>query len=269
MLNDIQIELVLKDLKDLYGHDFNYYSRDSFDRRVNRLFKLEKFESFEHFSGRLRNDKDYVNHFINRITVNVTEMFRNPEFFSVLREQVLPVLAQRPVIRIWHPGCSTGEEVLSVAILMKEAGLLEKCQIYATDINQQVLDKAKLGIFSSNVLTLYEKNYVAAGGLENFKKYYSRVEEGEQFNADLRSNIRFIQHNLASAEMIAQFDLVVCRNVLIYFDKFSLQRAFRLFDECTTPNSFLALGEKETLQFSAIDNRFTKLGNERIWKKTN
>lgn len=266
-LNDTEILLVLKDLLDLYGYDFTYYSRESFKRRINRLYKLEKYESFAEFRERLRTDSGYIDHFIDRITVNVTEMFRDHHFFRALRKDVIPSLKERPVIKVWHAGCSTGEEVYSVAILLHEAGLLEKSELYATDINPQVLTKARSGIFPVSLTQLYARNYVMAGGERDFSSYFTTTPQGEQFSGIFSSRMQFRAHSLASDGYFNRFDLILCRNVLIYFDRALQERAFRLFDLSMGPHAFLALGEKETLKFSAVASRFEQVGMEKIWKK--
>lgn len=267
MLNDTEINIILRDLLKLYYYDFTYYSRDSFKRRINRLYKLEKFLSFDEFRNRLRTDKNYIDHFIDRITVNVTEMFRDHHFFMELRDQVIPGLANRPLIRVWHAGCSTGEEVYSVAILLHEAGLLQKTEIYATDINPHVLTKARRGIFPVSLMQLYARNYKLSGGVNDFSSYYTTQAEGEKFSDLFSSRMTFASHSLANEGYINTFDLIICRNVLIYFDKKLQERAFKLFDSSLKPNSFLALGEKETINFSGIVHKFKQLGTEKIWKK--
>lgn len=267
MLNDAEINIILKDLLELYYYDFNYYSRESFKRRINRLYKLEKYTSFTEFRNRLRSDKHYIDHFIDRITVNVTEMFRDYNFFKALRTQILPALASRPVIRVWHAGCSTGEEVYSLAILLHEAGLLEKSEILATDINPHVLTKARRGIFPVSLMQLYKKNYTLSGGEKDFTTYYYTTAQGEQFKDYFSERMTFSSHSLANEGYINRFDLILCRNVLIYFDRELQNRAFQLFDISMGPNSFLALGEKETMKFSGVAKKFQQVGTEKIWKK--
>jgi len=269
MLGALQIDTIIKDLKEVYGHDFGFYARDSFERRVNRVFKFDKFETFHDFRTRLRSDKEYIQHFIDHVTVNVTEMFRDAAFYKAMRESVIPRLSTLPLIRIWHAGCSTGEEVYSTAILLHEAGLLKKCRILATDINSQVVRRAEIGIFQGSLLTLYEKKYLQAGGKKNFREYYSQTEGGEKINSELSSQIKFQVHNLASGEFIDTFDLIICRNVLIYFDQPMREMVFRLFDESSTPHSIVALGERETMEHTSVSRKFSKTGQEMIWEKTN
>src|SRR5688572_25892196 len=164
LLNEAQIDTVLKDLLEVHLYDFTFYSRESFKRRINRLYKLEKYSSFQDFRTRLRSDESYIDHFIDRITVNVTEMFRDHQFFKKLRTVVVPDLVSRPFIRVWCAGCSTGEEVYSVAIMLHEAGLLERSEISATDINPRVLNKARRGYVQSSLIFRYANNYTLSGG---------------------------------------------------------------------------------------------------------
>jgi chemotaxis protein methyltransferase CheR len=266
-INDAEISLVLKDLIELYHYDFNYYSKESFKRRINRLYKLEKYQSFEEFRHKLRTDKTYIDHFIDRITVNVTEMFRDYSFFRAIKKDILPQLANRPRIKVWHAGCSTGEEVYSLAILLHEAGLLDKAEIHGTDINPHVLTKARIGIFPVSLMQLYAKNYVLAGGEGDFSSYFDTTPQGEKFKEQFSSKMTFRSHSLANEGYFNRFDLIFCRNVLIYFDKELQNRAFQLFDTSLAPNSFLALGEKETIKFSKIASKFIQLEPEKIWRK--
>jgi chemotaxis protein methyltransferase CheR len=267
MLSEAQIDVVLKDLLELYYYDFTYYSRESFKRRINRLYKLEKYGSFEEFRLKLRSDKSYIDHFIDRITVNVTEMFRDHTFFRELRNTVIPALANRGAIRVWHAGCSTGEEVYSVAILLHEAGILHKSEIYGTDINPHVLKKAKAGIFPVSLTQLYAKNYTLAGGEKDFSGYFTTTPQGEKFNEVFSSRMNFLAHNLATETSFNQFDLIVCRNVLIYFDKALQEKVLKMFSESIRVSSFLALGEKETIKFSGISHKYSQVGQEKIWRK--
>jgi chemotaxis protein methyltransferase CheR len=173
MIRDEEVEILLADMLDTYGYDFHDYSKASLKRRIDRLFTLDKFPSFAEFRYRIKNDEAYLKRFVEEITVNVTEMFRDPSFYQTLQKEVLPKLATYPLIRIWHAGCSTGEEVYSMAILLHEAGLLQKSLLYATDINPDVLEKAKEGIFPLSQMKQYSENYLAAGGKSAFSEYYT------------------------------------------------------------------------------------------------
>lgn len=269
MITDEQVETLLNDLLELYGYDFTSYTRASIKRRINRIFTLERFPSFAEMRYRLRNDNTYLNKFVESISVNVTEMFRDPFFYKTLREKVLPQLATYPYIRIWHAGCSTGEEVYSMAILLKEANLLQKSLLYATDINQEVLEKARAGVFSLSTMKQYSENYILSGGSNDFSEYYIVSHNHAKFSDALRSKMIFAMHNLVSDSSFNEFQLIVCRNVLIYFDKELQKKAITLFDASLEPLGYLALGTKETLRFSPVENNFKQLENkEKIWRKT-
>lgn len=269
MISNEEIELLLNDLFELYGYDFTSYSHASLKRRILRLYSLDKFPSFAEMRYKVRNDPGYLKRFVEEITVNVTEMFRDPHFYKALRSEVLPVIGTKPFIRIWHAGCSTGEEVYSMAILLKEANLLHKSLLYATDLNPSAVDKAKTGIFALNQMKQHSENYIESGGLNDFSTYYIANYGQAKFNSDLSEKIIFSTHNLVSDSSFNEFDLILCRNVLIYFDKDLQERVFKLFDESLASLGFLALGTKETLKFSAVHSKFRQLMKEKIWQKTN
>lgn len=261
------IDLLINDVFELYGYDFTGYSMASLKRRISRLYALDKFPSFAEFRYKLKHDKDYFRRFIEEITVNVTEMFRDPTFYTALRNDLLPKLGTHPYIRIWHAGCSTGEEVYSMAIMLKEANLLSKSIIYATDINTNVLEKARTGIFPLSQMKLYSENYISAGGHSDFSSYYTANYEGAKFDESLKKQIVFSAHNLVSDSSFNEFHLIICRNVLIYFDKKLQDRVFHLFDKSLGLLSYLALGSKETIKFSPIHLHYKQIGKEKIWKK--
>lgn len=268
MISDEQIELLLNDALELYGYDFTNYTKASIKRRINRIIAVDRFPSFAELRYRLRNDKAYLNRFVEAISVNVTEMFRDPQFFKTLKLKVLPHLATYPYIRIWHAGCSTGEEVYSMAILLKEANLLHKSLLYATDINQEVLEKARRGIFSMNYMKQYSENYILSGGTKAFSDYYITTNDYVKFNEELRHKIIFAMHNLVSDGSFNEFQLILCRNVLIYFDKQLQDRAVNLFDASLENLGYLALGTKETLRFAPVEKYYKQIdGKEKIWRK--
>ena len=267
VIEDIEVELLLNDLLEIFGYDFTNYSNASIKRRINRLFALDKFPSFAEFRYYLRTDSTYFKRFVEQITVNVTEMFRDPTFYKALREQVLPHLGTYPFIRIWLAGCSTGEEVYSIAIILKELDLLGKSLLYATDLNPEVLDKARKGLFPLSQMKQYSENYIFSGGKNDFSSYYSANYNVAKFDETLNSNMIFSTHNLVSDHSFNQFQLILCRNVLIYFDKELQAKVFTLFDLSLENLGFLALGTKETLCFSSIDSKFRQLKSEKIWRK--
>lgn len=267
MIKEEEVDILLNDLLDTYGYDFNDYSKASLKRRINRLFTLDRFPSFAEFRYRIRSDESYLKRFVEEITVNVTEMFRDPAFYKALRSEVLPVLATYPLIRIWHAGCSTGEEVYSMAILLHEANLLHKSLLYATDINPDVLDKAKEKIFPLAQMKQYSENYIESGGKSDFSSYYTAAYDRARFDKKLTEKMIFATHNLVSDRSFNEFQLIMCRNVMIYFDKDLQDRVLRLFDQSLEPLGFLALGSKETLRFSGIASKYKQLGKEKIWRK--
>ena len=267
MIAEENIDIIINDAFEIYGYDFTEYSRASLNRRINRIYALDKFPSFAEFRYKIRTDAEYFKRFVEEITVNVTEMFRDPSFYIALRNEILPKLGTHPYIRIWHAGCSTGEEVYSVAILLKEMNLLSKSIIYATDINPDVLEKAQKGIFPLSFMKQYSENYIASGGHNDFSSYYSANYEGAKFDTLLSKQMVFSTHNLVSDGSFNEFHMIICRNVLIYFDKNLQDRVFKLFDKSLGLFSYLALGSKETLKFSAIHSTYTQVGKEKIWKK--
>ena len=266
-LRDDEINLLLDDILRLHGYDFSGYTRASLQRRIARLMMIDAFPSFAEFRYRLRDDAGYAKRFVEEITVNVTEMFRDPGFYRTLREEVLPAIGARPFIRIWHAGCSTGEEVYSVAILLDEAGLLHKTLLYATDLNPDAIERARSGIYSLGKMKEASENYIASGGRGDLSRYYTARYERVIVNPRLRERAVFSTHNLVSDGSFNEFQLIVCRNVLIYFNKPLQARVFRLFDDSLEPLGFLALGSRETLAFSGLARRYTQVGGEKIWRK--
>ncbi len=266
-IKEQELELLLNGLLDVHGYDFTSYSKASLVRRINRLMSVDKFPSFAEFWFRIKSDTVYLKRFVEEITVNVTEMFRDPSFYSALRNNILPQLATRPFIRIWHAGCSTGEEVFSLAILLHEANLLNKSLLYATDLNPDVLEEAGKGIFGLGQMKQYSENYIESGGRQDFSSYYTAKYDKVKFKDMFRKRMIFSTHNLVSDSSFNEFQLILCRNVLIYFDKDLQQKVFKLFDASLERLGYLALGSKETLRFADIVKKYQQEGNEKIWKK--
>lgn len=268
VIEDAELDIIINDLQEIYGYDFRDYSRASLKRQVNRLFSNDKFPSFAEMRYRLKSDKNYLKRFIENITVNVTEMFRDADFFRYLREYIIPTLGTYPFIRIWVAGCSTGEEAYSIAILMKEANLLQKTLIYATDISPAVLEQAQQGMFSLKNMKLYSENYIQAGCTQDFSAYYTANYHHAKFNKEFTKRIIFSQHNLVSDGSFNEFQLITCRNVLIYFKTPLQNRVFDLFDNSLVRLGYLALGTKETLHFSPITDRYKQVRQDtKIWRK--
>ncbi|MCG9791376.1 CheR family methyltransferase [Flavobacterium algicola] len=267
MIEDIELEMLINVVYEYYGFDFGSYSKASLKRRVDRVYHLDGFRNFHDFLAKVRSDAEYYKRMVEEITVNVTEMFRDPLFYSVLRKEILPILGTKPFIRIWHAGCATGEEVYSIAILLKEANLLHKSLIYATDINELVLNSAKKGVFPLRMMKQYSENYLVSEGKEDFSTYYTANYGIAKFNEELSEKMVFSQHNLVSDSSFNEFDLILCRNVLIYFDKDLQERALQLFDDSLPKLGFLVLGAKETIKYSELKSKYVQFEKEKIWRK--
>jgi len=269
VITDEQVEVLLSDLLEYYGYDFTGYSRASLKRRILRLYSLDKIPGFAEFRYKIKSEHGYFKRFVEQITVNVTEMFRDPLFFKTLRNEVLPKLGTYPFIRIWVAGCSTGEEAYSISILLKELNLLHKSLIYATDLNPVVLEKAAQSMFAMSQMKQYSENYISSGGTNDFSSYYTANYSLAKFNEELKSKIIFSTHNLVSDHSFNEFQLILCRNVLIYFDRDLQHKVLELFDDSLEGLGYLSLGTKETLDFSQISKSYKRLPGEKIWRKTN
>ncbi len=266
-IDDRELELLITEIYEYYGYDFSGYARASLKRRIERLMALDHFSTFSMFVSKIRNDETYMRRLVEEITVNITEMFRDPHFYEVVRKEILPILATKPFIRLWHAGCSTGEEVFSFAILLKEANLLHKSILYATDISPRVLQAAKSGVFPLKSMKQFSENYRESGGRQDFSDYYTANYGYAKFSDELLEKMVFSQHNLVADSSFNEFNMIICRNVMIYFDKDLQERALKLFDDSLESLGFIALGSKETMKFSPISNRYQQWNKEKLWKK--
>lgn len=260
-MTTVELDEIILLLNREHGYDFSNYSAASFKRRVQRVMHLHRIADFYDLKFAITNDRNFVALFVQEITVNVTEMFRDPLFFKKLSEKVLPVLASYPSIKIWHAGCSTGDEVYSLAILLHEAGLLERTRIYATDINSAALEKARKGIVDVRLIKEYTQNYIKAGGRADFSQYYTARYDHAIMRKDLRERIVFSQHNLVVDGIFNEFQLICCRNVLIYFNRVLQNRVLQLFYNSLSPLGYLALGIKESLMFTDVKYNFEVIDN--------
>jgi len=266
-IKEEELEILLTDIKNKYGYNFKEYSETSLTRRINRVFIINRIPSYAELHYRVLNDTDFFGNFLEAVTVNVTEMFRDPSFYVALKQKVFPQLATYPFIRIWHAGCSTGEEIYSMAILLKEYGLLHKCLLYATDINQEVLEKAQKGIFPLLAMKTYSENYIKTGGTQQFSDYYTANYGHAKFDTELTKRMVFSSHNLATDQSFNEFNLVVCRNVLIYFKRSLQNTVLGLFRKSLAPLGYLALGSKESIRFSEHDKCFVEIDKKnKIWR---
>lgn len=267
-VEDIELELLIEGIYQKYGYDFRNYSRAHMKRRVLHRMGKENIKHISLLQERVLHDEVYFRTLLPEFSINVTEMFRDPEFFSFLRTEVMSHLASRPRLKIWHAGCSSGEEVYSMAILLKEAGLYERTTIYATDFNDMILEKAREGIYPIEVMKDYTRNYIAAGGKEAFSDYYMAQYDSVIMDKSLKTNISFLNHNLVTDQVFAEMDLIICRNVLIYFDKKLQNHVLSLFDRSLSTSGILCLGTKETIEHSNICQQYTREDEHlRVYKK--
>jgi chemotaxis protein methyltransferase CheR len=267
-LQDIEVRLLVEAIYLRWGHDFRDYSVASLHRRVNHAREQLGLPTITALQERMLHDADVFSQLLQFLTVPVSEMFRDPPYFLALRRQVAPVLRTYPSIKVWVAGCSTGEEVYSLAILLQEEALLERAMIYATDINHASLERARKGIYPLESMQQFTQNYQRAGGTESFSRYYTAGYGGAMFDRGLRERITFADHSLATDSVFSETHLVSCRNVLIYFNRKLQDRALGLFHDSLAHRGFLGLGSKETLDFSAWADRFEPVARrERIFRK--
>jgi chemotaxis protein methyltransferase CheR len=267
-LEDIELDLLLEGLLRRYGMDFRGYARASLRRRVWNMVHAQKLGTISALQAQVLHDTRVMEELLQHLSVNTTTMFRDPSFFVAFREKVVPHLFSAPFVRIWHAGCSTGEEVYSLAILLMEAGLYERSRIYATDMNAAVVERAKSGIFPLEHMREYTANYLRAGGRAVFSDYYTANYDHAIFKASLRKNIVFAQHNLVSDGTFNEFNVVLCRNVLIYFGSQLQERVHRLLHQSLRRFGILALGRGETLRHTVLENDYDEVDvQERLYRR--
>ncbi|MDN4527530.1 CheR family methyltransferase [Fictibacillus fluitans] len=268
MVEHIEVDLLLEAIYRLSGFDFRKYMKSSIIRRIQNRMRLERIGTITAMQEKIIHEKGFLEKILNDFSINVTEMFRDPSFFRSFRQKVVPELKKLENIRIWHAGCATGEEVYSMAILLKEEGLADKTTIYATDMNENVLQKAKQGTFSLVKMQTYTKNYMQAGGTEAFSEYYTADDHFAYFHPSLLKNISFAQHNLVTDSSFNEFHVIICRNVLIYFTGELQNQVQDLFYESLCTGGFLGLGDKESLRFSEKTTHYLEFDcTEKIYQK--
>lgn len=258
-LVDIEIQLLLDGMYRHYGVDFRDYSPASLKRRVLETMQREQALTVSGLQEKILHDPACMERLLLGLSINVTSMFRDPSFYLTFRTKVVPLLRTYPSLRIWHAGCSTGEEVYSLAILLQEEGLYSRCRIYATDISNEVINQAKVGIYPLEAMREYTVNYLQAGGKRQFSDYYTAQYDNVIFHPSLKSNVVFSVHNLASDSSFNEFNVIFCRNVMIYFNKTLQNRAHELIYGSLSMFGVLGLGNKESLRFTARENFYETL----------
>lgn len=264
---NVEIELLVQAVYLRFQYDFRLYSRSSLRRRLEQALGHFQCESITMLQEKVIHEKNFFPKLIPYLTVNTTEMFRDPTYFRSLRENAFPYLQTFPSLKIWIAGCSTGEEVISMSILLRELGM-KRYLIYATDINPMNLEVARRGIYPLDVVQKASRNYQLAGGLTSLSDYYQAAYDSAQFDTSLLSNVVFSDHSLATDTVFSETHFISCRNVLIYFERGLQDRALNLFKDSLIRDGYLGLGSKESIQFSVIKNDFLVVDQEnRIYQK--
>ncbi len=268
LIQDTETDLLLEAMFRVFGYDFRNYNKAHLKRRIIHRQQQLGLKSISQLQHQILHEKESLELLLRDLSINVTEMYRDPSFYLRMREEVFPVLRTYPYIKVWHAGCATGEEVYSFAIMLKEEGLYNRTQIYATDFNPAVLETARKGIYPINRIKDYTYNYQQAGGKQSFSDYYIAKYDAVILDQHLRQNIVFAEHNLVTDHVFAEVHLIICRNVLIYFNKELQNRVVRLFAESLIKGGFLGLGSKENLMFTDVSEQFEVTdAKEKIYKK--
>jgi chemotaxis protein methyltransferase CheR len=261
------LNFLFKSVLDKYNTDLSLYAIASLERRLERFLSLYHFDSLLQLNQRLMEDSMYYDFFIKEITVNTTEMFRDPSCWKIIRTDILPLLKELPTIRIWHAGCSSGEEVYSMAILLKETGAFDKAKIIASDLNKEVIEDAKKGIYSIKSLPINEENYINSGGTGRLTDYAEVTDKTVILNGSLLENVKFMRHDLSTGNAFSKFDIILCRNVMIYFNKALQENTFSLFHKSLFKNSYIIIGKKESMAYYSNARKFQEANEtEKIYK---
>ena len=268
-VSDIELDLFLEGLNRRYHYDFRSYSRSSLMRRAEVARDRLGCASLSELQGRMLREPDALHEIIDSMTVQVSDLFRDPSYYRALRDQVVPHLRTFPSLKVWVAGCANGEELYSLAILFAEEGLLDRTMFYATEINRRALVKAGAGVYDIGRIPGFTANYQLAGGRSSLSDYYTAAYGGAAFNRALRQRTVFSEHDLATDQVFSEVHLVSCRNVMIYFDSALQDRVLELFADSLVRGGFLGLGAHETLRFSSRSAAFTAFNEqERIWRRS-
>ena len=260
-IENLEIDCLLKILHRCRGYDFNHYAKASLKRRLKHVLEKKELQYFSELIPKLIYDNAFCTEFIVDLSVTVTEMFRDPEFYVAFREKVVPLLKTYPFIKIWHAGCATGEEVYSMAILLHEEGLLERTQLYATDFNKLALKKASTGIYPNSHIKTYTSNYNKFSQKGSLSDYYHAKYDSVKMNQRLKDHITFSLHNLSVDHHFGEMNVIICRNVIIYFDQILQTRVLTLFQDSLIPRGFLCLGSKESLLNTSVQASFESVSS--------
>jgi chemotaxis protein methyltransferase CheR len=264
----LEIQLLLEAIYRKYGYDFRNYSGAHVKRRLEHRRIMDDITSYADMQHRLIYDESFFNKLLLDLSINVTEMFRDPWVYTTIREKVIPHLQTYPFIKVWHAGCSQGQEVYSMAILLEEEGMKKRAQIYATDFNELILQKAKEAIYPMDLIREYTANYQKAGGTCSFSDYYLADYENVVIRRALRERILFSSHNLVTDGVFGEMHIIFCRNVIIYFDKDLQHRVLKLFHDSLCPGGFLCLGTKESLKYADMADNFEVVSErDKIFRK--
>jgi len=255
----LEIDLLLRGIAEHYGYDFRHYARASITRRIRKAMQDAGVTTVSALQHRLLHDSEAAMRFVAAVSVHTTSMFRDPEVYRALRSEVIPLLRTYPFVRIWHAGCSSGEEVYSVAIMLEEEGLYDRCRIYATDISDVMLERARQGVYPVRAIQEYTRAYQLAGGTRDFSSYYVADHQHAVLRKSLRRHVVFSQHNLVCDSTFNEFQLILCRNVMLYFDEVLRERTYGLFEGSLSNFGLLVLGKKESLRFSPQSQRYREL----------
>lgn len=267
-IEELERELLIEAVRRRYGYDFSGYSVPSLRRRLRRAVQREGLPGLSELQGRVLRDRAAFERFLGHVSVGVTSMFRDPEFFATFRREVVPTLRTWPSLRIWHAGCASGEEVYSMAILLEEEGLYDRTRLYATDLSRELLERARKGVVPLSAMREHTQNYLEAGGREAFSSYYLADHEHAVLDPSLRRNIVFTRHNLASDGVFNAFHVVLCRNVMIYFGRDLRSRVHGLLHDSLVNYGVLALGAKENLSYTPHEEAYRAIpGCEGLYRR--
>lgn len=264
----IETKLLVDAIFECYGYDFRNYANASLRRRIAYRMEQSNIGTISELIPLVINDEAFFNLFLKDMSVTVTEMFRDPSFFKALRNDIIPILKTYPFVKIWHAGCATGEEVYSLAIILKEEGFLDKSRIYATDFNSNSVNIAKEGIYPIERMKSFTKNYNLTGGKGSFSDYYEAKFSSVKFDDSLKKNITFANHNLVQDGSFGEMNIIICRNVMMYFDTELQSKVLSLFLGSLTPKGILCIGKKESLIYSNLNSHFEQIDIEsKIYRK--